>query len=100
MTPVEATAWQIASSTLLQSSATFWRAKMQGSYKRVGAALAMLAAVLMSVIGCSGDPQQGKLKYLESGRRYMQRGKYQEAAIQFRNSLKLDPRFVEAFYQL
>ena len=35
------------------------------------------------------DPQKGKIKYLESGQRYMEKGKYQEAAIQFQNALKL-----------
>src|ERR1700674_5938099 len=50
--------------------------------------------------GCSLDPQKGKVKYLESGKRYVKQGKYQEASIQFRNAIKLDPRFAEAYYQL
>jgi len=50
--------------------------------------------------GCSRDPEKAKNRYLESGKRYMQQNKYQEAAIQYRNALKIDPRFVEAYYQL
>ena len=71
---------------------------MQNGNRRFGSALAAILLVFSS--GCSGDPQKGKVKYLESGQHYMQKGKYQQAAIQFRNALKLDPRFVEASYQL
>src|SRR5438045_3773896 len=54
----------------------------------------------LTLIGCSADPEKGKAKYLQSGMGHMQKGRYQEAAIQFRNALKLDPRFVDAYYQL
>src|SRR5690349_24731061 len=50
--------------------------------------------------GCSRDPNVRKQKYLESGQRYFERGKYREAAIQFGNAVQVDPRFVEAHYQL
>jgi tetratricopeptide (TPR) repeat protein len=65
---------------------------------RVAGTLTFLAIVMLA--GCSLDPQKGKVKYLESGNRYMKAGKYQEASIQFRNAIKLDPRFAEAYYQL
>jgi tetratricopeptide (TPR) repeat protein len=43
---------------------------------------------------------KGKIKYVESGKKYLKSGKYQEASIQFRNAIKLDPRYPEAYYQL
>src|SRR5437588_11845144 len=50
--------------------------------------------------GCLRDPQKGKLAFLESGKRYEQQNKYPEAAIQFRNAIKLDSRYVDAYYEL
>src|SRR5712691_7797626 len=66
--------------------------------KTAGAGLVFLLVVILG--GCSLDSQKGKVKYLESGKRYVKAGKYQEASIQFRNAIKLDPRFSEAYYQL
>src|SRR2546422_8977618 len=75
---------------------------MKGQKKHPLGAMGISVAITLLVVlsACSTDPQKGKVKYLESGQRYRQKGKYQEAAIQFRNALKLDPRFAEAFYQL
>ena len=56
-------------------------------------AVAMLAA-------CSRDPNKQKLKYLNSGANYFKAGKFQEAAIQFRNAVQIDPRLAEGHYQL
>src|SRR5438445_969979 len=68
---------------------------------RILAANTVVTVLLaLTLIGCSADPEKGKAKYLQSGLGHMQKGKYQEAAIQFRNALKLDPRFVDAYYQL
>jgi tetratricopeptide (TPR) repeat protein len=50
--------------------------------------------------GCSRDPNVRKQKYLESGNRYRDEGKYREAAIQYANAVQVDPRFAEAHYQL
>src|SRR6202166_3133618 len=68
--------------------------------RRLRAAPAVVILVVVILGGCSLDPQKGKVKYLESGKRYLKAGKYQEASIQFRNAIKLDPRFAEAYYQL
>ncbi|HLJ16263.1 MAG TPA: tetratricopeptide repeat protein [Bryobacteraceae bacterium] len=61
-------------------------------------ALAAIAVLLLS--GCSTDPRRGKEMFLNSGLRYMQKGKYQESIIQFQNALKLDPHCVEAMAEL
>jgi tetratricopeptide (TPR) repeat protein len=61
-----------------------------------------LAAILVCLLlaNCNLDPQKAKQAYLDSGLRYMKKHDYQAAAIQYKNALKIDPRFVEAFYQL
>ena len=55
-------------------------------------------ALLIS--SCSRDPQKAKAKYFAAGQNYMKKGQYGDAAIEFRNALRLDPRFVDAYYQL
>ena len=52
------------------------------------------------ITGCSRDPNVRKQKYFESGKRYMAKGKYREAAIQFSNALRIDSKFADAHYQL
>jgi tetratricopeptide (TPR) repeat protein len=65
---------------------------------------ASLAIALISVAAllgsCSRDPQKAKVKYLATGQNYMKKGQYGDAAIEFRNAVRLDPRFVDAYYQL
>ncbi|MGC2333753.1 MAG: tetratricopeptide repeat protein, partial [Candidatus Acidiferrales bacterium] len=41
-----------------------------------------------------------KVKYLAEGKNYMKKGKFGDASIEFRNALRLDPRFVDAYYEL
>ncbi len=60
----------------------------------------LVAALFGFAAGCKKNPEVAKKKYLESGNEYMQQGKFQEARLQYRNALKLDPRFAEAYYQL
>src|SRR5258708_9784379 len=60
--------------------------------------LLMSTALLPSSWG--GDRQKAKVKYLASGQKYMKKGQYASAVIEYRNALKLDPRFVDAYYQL
>jgi Tfp pilus assembly protein PilF len=67
---------------------------------RAVAIAAAIACVILGLSSCARDPEKGKQLYLESGKNYMKNGKYREAAIQFRNAAKLDPRFVDAYYQL
>jgi tetratricopeptide (TPR) repeat protein len=57
-----------------------------------------IAVALMA--GCHRDPNVQKQKYLESGNRYSEQGKYREAAIQYMNALKVDKSFPEAHYAL
>jgi len=59
-----------------------------------------LALALSLLVGCSRDPNVRKQKYLESGQRFFEKGKYREAAIQFGNAVQVDPHFADAHYQL
>lgn len=49
---------------------------------------------------CSRDPNVAKRKYLESGNKYFDRGKYKEASIMYRSALKKDVRYGEAYHRL
>src|SRR5262245_44853101 len=60
----------------------------------------MVAMITVMFSGCSGDPNVRKQKYLESGERYFEKGKYREAAIQFSNAVQVDPRYAEGHYKL
>jgi tetratricopeptide (TPR) repeat protein len=63
-------------------------------------ALLTLCAVFVTFPGCSRDPSVNKQKYFESGNRYFEQGKYDEAGLQFVKALKIDPNFAAAHYQL
>src|SRR5437762_3857645 len=58
----------------------------------------LVAAFLFTA--CSTDPNTRKLNFLRDAERYSKSGKYQEAVIQFRNALEIDPRFAPAHYGL
>src|ERR1700761_1870 len=63
----------------------------------------MLAASLAFgsvLVGCHRDPNVQKQKYLESGKRYAEQGKYKEAEIQFSNALKADRNYGDAPHEL
>ncbi|MGB9604554.1 MAG: tetratricopeptide repeat protein [Bryobacteraceae bacterium] len=64
-------------------------------------ACCMLAvALLVGVSSCSRDPEVVKRKYLESGNRYFEKKQYKEASIMYRQALRRDPRYGEAYYRL
>jgi tetratricopeptide (TPR) repeat protein len=57
-------------------------------------------AVLVGLASCSRDPNVVKKRYLESGNKYFEKGRYKEASIQYRNALKRDPKYGAAYYKL
>lgn len=63
-------------------------------------AWAMVAVLAVAFAGCSRDPQVRKQKYFDKGKAYADKGKYAEAAIEFQNSLQIDPQFEPAHYEL
>jgi tetratricopeptide (TPR) repeat protein len=62
--------------------------------------LVLVSLVAGLFTGCTRDPNVRKQKYLESGNRYRDAGKYPEATIQYLNAIQVDPSFTEAHSQL
>ena len=62
----------------------------------------LVAATLSALFltGCSNDPAKAARRYIESGDRYAQQGKYKDAAIEYRNAIKRTPQSVEAHARL
>lgn len=65
-------------------------------------AAAASAAIALSLLlaSCATNPEKARLKYLQKGDAYMKQKQYASAAIEYRNALKVDPRYAEAYYQL
>jgi tetratricopeptide (TPR) repeat protein len=62
-------------------------------------AVSALLIALCLVTACNRDPNVAKMKYVENGNRYYEKAKYKEALIMYRNALKRDLRFGEAYYR-
>jgi tetratricopeptide (TPR) repeat protein len=62
--------------------------------------LSLVVILLVFGSACSRDPNIAKRKYLESGNKYFDKGKYKEASIMYRSALKKDVRYGEAYYRL
>jgi tetratricopeptide (TPR) repeat protein len=54
---------------------------------------------LSLLVSCNRDPEAAKRKYVESGNKYFEKGKYKEALIMYRNALKRDLKYGEAYYR-
>jgi tetratricopeptide (TPR) repeat protein len=59
-----------------------------------------MALVAVSLISCSRDPNYLKQKYLASGIKYYDGGRYKEASIMFRKSIEADRKFGSPYYHL
>jgi Tfp pilus assembly protein PilF len=62
--------------------------------------LAAALAIVPLLNSCAVNPEKAKLNYLDRGKAYMDKHQYSSAAIEFRNALKIDPKYVDAYYQL
>ena len=60
----------------------------------------LFALVLLGSVACNTDPNVAKKKYVERGNKYFDRGKYKEAGIMYRNALRKDARYGEAYYRM
>ena len=67
------------------------------SFYRV-APIALVA--VLSLVSCNRDPNVAKKRYLESGNRYFEKGKYKEARIMYRDAKQKDARYGPAYYRL
>jgi tetratricopeptide (TPR) repeat protein len=61
--------------------------------------IACVVLIIFTGVSCSRDPEVVKKKYLQNGNRYFEKGKYKEAYIMYRNALKKDSKYSEAYYR-
>ena len=59
-----------------------------------------LALAALTLVSCSRDPNVLKAKYLESGKKYYEAGRFKEASIMFRKSIEADRKYGPGYYQL
>jgi tetratricopeptide (TPR) repeat protein len=62
--------------------------------------LVIALAALVALVSCNRDPSVAKKRYLDSGNKYYERGKFKEASIMYRNALQKDLRYGPAHYKL
>ena len=56
--------------------------------------------IALTLVSCRRDPATAKRRYLESGNSYLDKGRFREAAIQYQNAIKIDPKYGPAHYKL
>jgi tetratricopeptide (TPR) repeat protein len=67
---------------------------------RLALLLTASITLLLLLAGCGRDVETVKRRYLANGEKYLAQGKVKEATIMFRNAIKRDPRFGEAYARL
>lgn len=68
--------------------------------KNIFAFILLSLLVVNFLSGCSIGSKGSKQRYLISGKKYLEKGKYNEALIQFKNALQMDPGYADAHYHL
>jgi tetratricopeptide (TPR) repeat protein len=61
--------------------------------------LASLLVLLCFTVACNTDPNVAKKKYVDRGNRYFEKANYKAALIMYRNALRKDLRYGEAYYR-
>jgi tetratricopeptide (TPR) repeat protein len=54
----------------------------------------------LALVSCSRDPNVAKRRYLESGNKYFEKGKYKEARLMYKDALQKDRLWGPAYYKL
>lgn len=75
------------------------RAFFQVGFKRYSVVAACVFALVSVGVGC-GDDETRTAEFLEKGNQYLEQEQYEEAIIEFRSVLQLDPNNVEAHRNL
>jgi tetratricopeptide (TPR) repeat protein len=55
---------------------------------------------LLALASCKSNPEVAQKRYVESGDKYFNKGRYKEAAIQYRNAIRINPKYGLAHYKL
>jgi len=64
------------------------------------ALLAVVIIATLALAACSGDPVTKKQQHYAKGTGYLADGKYNEAVLEFRSALQIDPSFADAHHRL
>ncbi len=62
--------------------------------------LRYLLIALLVVAGCARSPKQREARYLDLGKKLLQKGDYARAGLEFRNAIQSEPADAEPYYQL
>ena len=68
------------------------------SHERLRAACLMIAIAVAG--GCARTPMQKRDRYLEAGKKLLEKKEYTRAVLEFRNAVAAMPRDAESYYQL
>jgi tetratricopeptide (TPR) repeat protein len=68
--------------------------------RRLWAAGSFVLVFCVLAPGCARSPQEKEARYLESGKRLLEKKDYARALIQFRNASKAMPKDAEPYYQI
>ena len=63
-------------------------------------AVACVVPLALVLAGCDRDPKVARVKYVNNGNKYFEKGKFKEASIMYRRALQKDLRYGEAWYRL
>src|SRR6266542_3546061 len=76
------------------------RRKQQPGHRSRLVALALVAGTCVIASSCSRTPRQKEARYLEAGKRQLEKKDYARAIIYFRNAAKAMPTDAEPPYQM
>ena len=60
----------------------------------------LILPLLLMAVACTRDPKQVSKKYVETGNKYFDRGRFKQASIMYRTALNKDRLNGEAYYRL
>ena len=60
----------------------------------------LLIVALISMLTACGGSEERKAKYMEEGKQLFTEGDYKKAQLSFKNVLQIDPKDIEARYQM
>src|SRR5437899_12287454 len=68
--------------------------------RRMITAIAVSLTLVLAFGGCSQSPEAKKAKHRERAITYFDKGQYQEAVIEFKNVVQIEPKDADAHYRL
>jgi tetratricopeptide (TPR) repeat protein len=62
--------------------------------------LTFLSILVLALSSCTRDPKVRAQRYVEQGNKFFAKAKFKDASLMYRNAVRQDPRFGEAYYRL